>query len=137
MSNQVDAGRRSMLVTSIGLTALVSTGCATQAGPTKSQSLGADLKLPAGLVEVQIEILWTNMGGAPVVGAKVFEHEVNKLLGETGKDGKLTITVENGTVLRLVEPSYGQQQALRLVQGALVPNKSVRVAAVAEGWTWT
>lgn len=126
--------KRRSFVTGIGLTAIVLSGCASTVTTPKQ---AAPLDLPDGFVEVTVDIVWTNRGGAPVEGAKVFEHATNKLLGETGKDGKLKLLVQNGTVLRLTEPNYGQQQALRLVQGELVPNAKIRVARAGEGWTWT
>ena len=89
---------------------------------------------PEGPVEVTVSIVWLPEGD-PVVGASVYEHEENTLLGKTDEAGKFITTVPNGTVLRLVEPAYGKQQALRLVQGELSPSRSIRVSAVGEGWT--
>lgn len=93
-----------------------------------------DLKLPQEPVEVTVKIVWLPSGD-PVEGASVFRHSANELLGRTGKDGTFNTQLPNGTVVRLVEPKYGQQQALRVVQGEREPTKSVRISRVGEGWT--
>ena len=92
------------------------------------------LNLPEGDVEVTVAIEWMP-DGEPVVGASVFDHSENSLLGKTDEAGKLVATVPNGSIIRLVEPEYGQQQALRLTQGELVNGRDVRVARMGEGWT--
>ncbi|MCB2262130.1 MAG: hypothetical protein LGR52_04220 [Candidatus Thiosymbion ectosymbiont of Robbea hypermnestra] len=94
----------------------------------------SDIALPKEDVEVTVEISWVPSGD-PVEGARVFDHLPNLLLGRTGKDGKFTTKVANGTVLRLVEPKYGLQQALRVVQGELHAQNDIRIARVGEGWT--
>jgi hypothetical protein len=73
--------------------------------------------------------------GDPVVGAKVYDHLPNVFLGKTDKNGELVLKIKNGTVVRLVEPEYGEQQALRVVQGELTPGSDVRKGRAGEGWT--
>lgn len=99
------------------------------------------LKLPKTYVETHVSITWGD--GQPVVGAKVFDHRKNILLGVTGKNGDLLLTVPNGMLLRLVEPNYGQQQSLRIVQGKKKNDREMMAATgtspyyavLAEGWT--
>lgn len=95
---------------------------------------GPDLNLPEEPVDVTVEIVWLP-DGAPVEGASVFRHPNNELFGRTGKDGMFITQLPNGTLLRLVEPTYGQQQALRVVQGERRPNRGIRVSRLGEGWT--
>ena len=73
------------------------------------------LQLEDFLVETHISIRWADE--KPVIGAKVIDHHTNVLLGLTDGAGSLLLTVRNGTVLRMVDPAYGQQQALHFVQG--------------------
>jgi hypothetical protein len=96
--------------------------------------LSGDLRLPDELVDVTVHIVWVPTG-APVLGASVFKHVSNELLGKTDKRGNYRTKQPNGTVLRLVEPKYGQQQALRVVQGEREPRSPIRVCRVGEGWT--
>lgn len=133
--------RRSFLKTNIGVVAAVLvSGRAALGEATKDDSQCAalrgiveNLNLPNGPVDVTAAIAWAD--GKPVVGAKVIDHCSNQLVGVTGSDGKLQFSTQNGAILRLVEPKYGQQQALRIVQGELKPNSINRVAIVGEGWT--
>ena len=122
--------RRTFAATLVGAAAAISL-----TNPADAQTPpGNNLSLPDEPVEVTVSIVWLP-GGGPVAGASVFAHQTNELLGRTGRDGLITLTVRNGSILRLVEPTYGQQQALRLVQGARSANRPIRVAAVGEGWT--
>ncbi len=99
------------------------------------------LKMPKAFVETHVGITWSD--GKPVIGAKVFDHRNHQLLGLTNQFGKLLVTVPNGTLLRLVEPNYGQQQALIIVQGKRKNDKellsttstSPYFAVVTGGWT--
>jgi hypothetical protein len=97
-------------------------------------SPGPGLQLPPEPVDVTVKIVWLP-DGAPVEGASVFKHQENELIGKANKDGIYASQIQNGTILRLVEPKYGQQQALRVVQGEREPNKNIRVSRVGEGWT--
>ena len=74
-----------------------------------------ELKIAAVWVETRVQIRWSDE--KPVIGAKVFDHRSGALLGVTDGSGQLLLTVPNGTVLRMIDPVYGQQQALYLVQG--------------------
>lgn len=102
---------------------------------------GALLNMKKTMVDTLVEITWSD--GTPVVGAKVFDHRQNTLLGVTDRDGKLLLNVLNGTLLRLVEPDYGQQQSLRLVQGKKKSEQEMMAinspneysVVMAEGWT--
>lgn len=87
-------------------------------------------------VEVTVKIVWL-MDGTPVDNAIIFDHKDNKEIGKTDKEGLFQTILKDGTVLRLVEPNYGQQQAIRVVQGERIPQKSIRISRVGEGWTWT
>ena len=82
--------------------------------------------LPKGVESlVKVSVRWlenTEPGGpytvdaGPVEGVRVFNHNTNKLLGKTGKDGVLVIKgLPNGTQIRLVEPEYGAQQSIMVV----------------------
>lgn len=48
--------------------------------------------------------------GEPVPGVFVFDARTNRLYGRTDDNGRLDLSVAVGTVLRIVEPIYGQQQ---------------------------
>ena len=48
--------------------------------------------------------------GEPVPGVYVFDARTNRLYGRTADNGRLDLSVAAGTVLRIVEPIYGQQQ---------------------------
>jgi hypothetical protein len=48
----------------------------------------------------------------PVQGANVFDNETNELLATTGNDGYARLKAYDGQVVRIVEPDYGQQQAI-------------------------
>lgn len=74
-------------------------------------------------VETHVSIVWSDQ--KPVVGAKVFHHYGNQLLGVTDTAGYLLLTVPNGTVIRMVDPTYGQQQALHIVQAQKKSNRQM------------
>ena len=84
-------------------------------------------------VDVEVEITWDDE--SPVVGARVYEHVPNSFLGTTGEDGKLSFKSKNGTIIRLVEPEYGIQQALRTVSAKYNAAGDNYVAGMGEGWT--
>jgi hypothetical protein len=133
-SSMPNLGRR-IFITNIGIAATVLTATACQPGGSDTGKVGTpDLQLPDEMVEVTASIVWIP-DGTPVEGAKIYDQAKNTFIGETGKDGKFVFQTKNGTVVRLVEPKYGQQQALRIIQGERTPNKNIRVAGVAEGWT--
>ena len=48
--------------------------------------------------------------GQPAAGVHIFDARTNRLLGQTRDDGRLQLQVASGTVLRAVEPVYGEQQ---------------------------
>lgn len=99
------------------------------------------LKMPKVMVETQISITWSD--GSAVIGAKVFDHRSNTILGVTNQFGKLTLTVPNGSLLRIVDPNYGQQQSLRLVQGKKKNDRELMATSstspyssvLVEGWS--
>jgi len=90
-------------------------------------------------VDVQIKIQWNN--GTAVKDSRVYDHIPNRFLGATNADGVFFFTAANGTVIRLVEPRYGIQQALFAVRGETrrdgvkVSGDNALVMAYAEGWT--
>lgn len=90
-------------------------------------------------VDVFVSIEWSD--GKPVVGARVFDHIPNKLLGETNDTGEFFFTADYGAVVRLVEPEYGLQQSLFKVEGKprgsseTKPGNNSMIAEFAEGWT--
>lgn len=84
-------------------------------------------------VQVTVKIQWAN-SGKPVVGANIFNHQTNVLLAKTGKSGAATFTAKDGDILRLVEPKYGKQQALKYVQGNRQFNAKGRVSTLGEMW---
>jgi hypothetical protein len=67
---------------------------------------------------------------SPVAGVKVFDNSTNQLLGVTDESGSVEVTTIIGAVLRIVEPGYGVQQALRTVQAAPSDGWTNRAAAV-------
>lgn len=82
--------------------------------------------LPAGVQSlVKVSVRWlenTEPGGpytvdaGPVEGVRVFNHDTNDLLGKTDKEGVLIVKgLPNGTKIRLVEPEYGAQQSIMVV----------------------
>ena len=127
------------------ITTLISTPALAEANRAVAELDNMDFSELLGmrktLVDTHVSITWDD--GTPVVGAKVFEHRNNTLLGITNSDGKLLLSVLNGTLLRLVEPDYGQQQSLRIVQGkkkgaqemAIAPGSSEYSVIMAEGWS--
>jgi hypothetical protein len=133
--SNMDNDRRKFIKTNVAIAAsLVSV---TAIGGTIEKSEGhpdLNMKLPNEEVEVIVDIKWVP-SDEPVDGASIYDHVPNTLLGKTGKDGKFVFRTKNGTVLRLVEPKYGLQQALRVVQGERVSSKDIRVSRVGEGWT--
>lgn len=54
-----------------------------------------------------IMVQWKD--GSPVHGARVFD-ERNRLIGETNKNGTVTLEFGEPTVLRVVDPAYGRYQ---------------------------
>ena len=98
----------------------------TEDAHAAQQGLVDSLGMKRVWVETHVSITWSD--DKPVVGAKVFDHRTNTLLGVTDGTGRLLLTVINGTVLRLVEPTYGQQQSLRIVQGKQKTNKEMMSA---------
>jgi hypothetical protein len=97
-------------------------------------------------VDVLITVEWENKvkedGSKEVVSdVRVFDHAPNTLLGKTDKNGEIHVRAKNGTTLRLVEPKYGEQQALILVSGRRrtpdlnIPGNGELVMDYAEGWT--
>ena len=91
----------------------------------------AALKLKAAWVEATVKVRWSDE--SPVVGAKVFDHRAHRLLGQTDTNGVLIALVPNGTLLRIVDPNYGQQQAMHLVQGKKQTDTEMRTAAAMGG----
>jgi hypothetical protein len=67
-------------------------------------------------VAVTVQVLW-EATKEPVPGARVYDHIPNQLLAVTQPDGKVTLTLLNGTVLRVVDPFYGTRQGLMTVAG--------------------
>lgn len=137
--SRVDENKRSFIkggAASVGVGIAASIiGVEALAETKNSKSLNVpDLNLPPGVVSVTVEILWIP-SNKPVEGARVYDHKPNKLIGKTDENGQLKFESENGTIIRLVEPEYGLQQALRIVQGELRSNSDIRVASMGEGWT--
>lgn len=97
------------------------------------------------LVSAVVSITWSD--GSPVVGAKVFDHSTNTLLGHTGADGTFHGTVQDGTLLRLVDPDYGVQQSFKRIQAPAAAMSTAAadadassdnapvVAMASEGWS--
>jgi hypothetical protein len=75
-----------------------------------------------GQVRQKVSVKWTDM--TPVVGAKVFDNTTNMLLGVTGRKGSVAVKTSVGAVLRIVEPDYGQQQAVIVVKAAVSDEQS-------------
>ena len=61
--------------------------------------------------------VYTEKTGEPVVGAHVFEVETNELLGVTGEDGFADFVASPDTLIRVVEPNYGEQQYMGPASG--------------------
>jgi hypothetical protein len=51
-------------------------------------------------------------GGVPVVGANVYNHNTNALLGSTNSNGVVSITTAPSVPLRVTEPDNGSQSAI-------------------------
>lgn len=120
-------GRRQLVLGAGVLSVAFATGCSTQA-----QGGGLSTLAKGDPVRVDIELLWQD--GKGVEGASVFLHDANQLLGKTDKSGRLSVTAPEGSVLRLVEPNYGRQQALKYVQGNRKPGVAGKVTLLGEMW---
>lgn len=137
-SNNINKERRALLGKSLAA-----------AGMIISYKSFAGVSILAGgeqEVDVLITVEWENKvreDGSNEVASdvRVFDHTPNTLLGKTDKNGQIHVRAKNGTTLRLVEPKYGEQQALILVSGQPrtpdlnIPGNSELVMDYAEGWT--
>ncbi|WP_189008757.1 hypothetical protein, partial [Deinococcus roseus] len=66
---------------------------------------------PASTFDYQVQVALEKTH-APVQGALVFDNATNTLLSSTNEQGVAHLKAKDGQVLRVVEPKYGQQQAL-------------------------
>jgi hypothetical protein len=73
-------------------------------------SCGGNVKVPTTADwNIYVYTVETN---EPVQDANVFDYETNELLATTGSDGYARLKAHDGQMVRVVEPNYGQQQAI-------------------------
>ncbi|MEM9921857.1 MAG: hypothetical protein AAF990_27380 [Bacteroidota bacterium] len=58
-----------------------------------------------------ISVYWDNNPKDPVLGAVVFDMETNEPIGRTDQRGNVSITSNKPAWYRVVDPTYGRQQA--------------------------
>jgi len=82
------------------------------------------------LIRVNIYVYMEN-DLTPVSGVNVFNDSNGKLIGQTKDDGRVSVYINNGQKIRVVEPNYGLQQGVSEINVPLSQEPVVN-----RSWAW-
>jgi hypothetical protein len=109
-------------------------GCSDESAVSSKEEQGIELiKMSVNserLIKVNVYVYMEN-DLTPVTGVNVFNDSNGQLIGQTKDDGRVSVYINNGQKIRVVEPNYGLQQGVSEINVPLSQEPVVN-----RSWAW-